>query len=117
MALEKRAALLLHLGQGALAQWDITAVAGNPSYPLKSLKSAHKLIDLQNRVSALAHKKIKASNNIPRNLLERRFVERNFYSLACKNGKVENVSDFCDINYHPDCGRRIVVTRNVEPGK
>lgn len=116
LALEKRASLLLQLGYPELAQFDIHAVASNPAYPLKSMKSAQKLIDLQTRCSALVHSRSKKAQTIRRNV-EARFVENNFYHIRSRNSRVENVSECCNIDYDPYCGRRIVVTRNVEPGK
>ncbi|XP_021944915.1 SET and MYND domain-containing protein 4 [Folsomia candida] len=116
LALEKRASLLLQLGYPELAQFDIHAVASNPAYPLKSMKSAQKLIDLQTRCSALVHSRSKKAQTIRRNV-EARFVENNFYHIRSRNSRVENVSECCNIDYDPYCGRRIVVTRNVEPGE
>lgn len=117
LALEKRVDILLRLGHPHLAQLDIHAVAGNPAYPLKSMKTAQKLIGLQTRCSNEIH--LRAGKKCPSlrtRSRETRFVENNFYHLQSKNAMVENVSEFCDIDYDPHCGRRIIVTRDVDPG-
>jgi hypothetical protein len=47
----------------------------------------------------------------------RKFAKSQLYTLPSKNSTVGGMSNCADIDYQPHCGRRVVATREVKPGK
>ncbi|ODM95186.1 SET and MYND domain-containing protein 4 [Orchesella cincta] len=114
MAYVKRADLFLTLNEPDLAQRDIN-LAAKHAYPKKA---AQKLIDLQNRCVAVANRK-NANVNVKNTKIineARRFCDDKFFKLKSPHQTIQNVEEFVDIDYRSECGRRVVVNRDIPAG-
>lgn len=116
LAYEKRADLFITINEADLAQRDIN-LAALSAYPRRS---AQKLIDLQNRCTSTVTTNRKYLNNIQHNAAAineaRRFCHDKFFRLKNPHPSIQNVEDFVHIDYRSQCGRRVIVTRDVPAG-
>lgn len=96
-----------------LAQRDINLAAVN-AYPKKS---AQKLIELQNRCAIVANRKNAIAGNNKAVNEARRFCLDKFFRLKTPHPKIQNVEEFVEIDYRNECGRRVIVTKDVPAGK
>lgn len=112
LAYEKRADLFLTLNEPDLAQRDINLAAVN-AYPKKSTQ---KLIELQNRCAVVANRKNAIIGNNKAVNDARRFCQDKFFRLKTPHPKIQNVEEFVEIDYRNECGRRVIVTKDVPAG-
>lgn len=112
LAYEKRADLFLTLNDPDLAQRDINLAAAN-AYPKKSTQ---KLIELQNKCAALANRKNATMQNNRAINDARRFCHEKFFRLKTPHKRIQSVEEFVEIDFRPECGRRVIVSQDVPAG-